>query len=158
MRRRSMRVQFWSSIVVAAFFAATVANPSSAASIGNWSRTCIAPNWRYGGMESVWDQNVSSPAQVWSFVQRLPGGHWQISYNIPQIRYLTPSFFQFLFYRECAFLKLNSPDQHLGDCQALADMKADIGITPQALEEISNAYASKGFSFPSGGACTYRPG
>jgi hypothetical protein len=154
-----MRVQPLTSIVVAVICSATNPTPSAAANIGNWSRTCMAPNWKYGGVESVWDQNVYSPLQAWAFAERMPEGHWQISYNLAQIepRFATPDFFKFLFYRECAYAKFMSPDQHLGDCQALADMKADHDLSPQALEEISAAYASRGFSFPTGGACPSVP-
>jgi hypothetical protein len=145
-------------IAVAVYLAATP-SPGAGATVGNWSRTCMAPNWKYGGMESVWDQNINSPVQAWSFFQKIPGGHWRIFYNLAQInpQYATPDFFRFLFYVECAHVKLNNSDEHLADCQALADMKADIGISPQALNEISAAYASRGRLFPSGGACPSRP-
>lgn len=154
-----MRSQLWSSITALVFCLGTTPSPSTAAVVGNWSRTCTAPNWKYGGAESVWDQNVYSPVQAWAFAERMPDGHWRISYNLAQLnsRYATPSFFQFLFYRECAYVKYHSPDQHLGDCQALADMKTDIGVSPEALEEISAAYASRGFPFPTGGACAGLP-
>lgn len=154
-----MRIQLWSSITVLALCLTAAPNPSVAASLGNWSRTCMAPNWKYGGPESVWDQNISSPTPAWAFAQRMPDGHWQISYNLAQIspRYATPSFLKYLFYRECAFAKFHSPDEHVGDCQGLADMKADIGVSSEALEEISAAYASRGLSFPTGGACPSVP-
>ena len=150
-----MRVNLWTSILIAAIWSATNPTPGAAASIGNWSRTCMAPNWKYGGVESVWDQDVYSSLPSWAFAQRMPEGHWQISYNLAQIgsRLATPDFFKFLFYRECAYAKFSSLGQHLGDCQALADMKAGHDLSPQALEEISAAYASRGFSFPVGGAC-----
>ena len=146
------------SVLVVAVCTATT-SPSAAASIGNWSRTCMAPNWKYGGLESVWDQNVFSSIQAWAFVQKMPAGHWQISYNLARInpQYATPNLFMFLFYRECAYAKFQSPDGHVGDCQALADMKADHELSPQALGEISAAYASVGSGFPSGGACPSTP-
>ena len=154
-----MRFQLSTYVIVAAVCSVMHSQPSAAESIGNWSRTCMAPNWKYGALESVWDQNVYSPIEAWAFAERMPAGHWQISYNLAQIspRLATPDFFKFLFYRECAFVKYRSPDQHLGDCQALSEMKTNHDLSPQTLEEISAAYASRGFSFPTGGACPSVP-
>lgn len=113
-------------------------------------------NWVTGTPEPVPDQNISNPAlNFWGYTQKVPGGHWTTTYNLAQMnpRYATANMLEFLFYHECAHAKLNNPDEHAADCQGLADMQADIGVSPQANQEITAGYASRGRPFPSGGPC-----
>jgi hypothetical protein len=129
---------------------------SSAASLPGWHRTCHAPNWITGDIENVPDSNVYDPGgNYWGFTNKLPGGHWATRYNTARIfgPASTPVVLKFLFYHECAHANADSPDEHVADCDGLDAMDDDIGVSGADMDEITQAYASVGRSFPSGGEC-----
>ena len=128
---------------------------ANAATVGNWSKTCIAPNWMTGVPEPVPDMNVNNPAvPFWGFTSKQPGGHWLTQYNYAKIfgPASTPNVLIFLFYHECAHAQFNSADEAVADCGGLNAMKQDMAVTSSMIAEITAAYNSVGRPFPSG-AC-----
>lgn len=127
-----------------------------AATVGSWSKSCLAPNWMTGAMEQVFEANVHAPGSpFWGFASRQAGGRWLIQYNTARIfgPVSTRAVLIFLFYHECAHAQLNNPDERAADCHGLAKMREDMDVTPAMLAEISKAYASVMRAFPTGGPC-----
>ncbi len=138
------------------FCSGLVATALDAATVGPWSKTCIAPNWITGAPEPVQEMNISQPgAPFWGFTSKQPGGHWLTQYNLFLLAQpaATPDVLIFLFYHECSHARFNTPDEHTADCQGLSAMAQDMGVTPSILGQITAAYASVGRPFPSGGPC-----
>ncbi len=149
MRARGFSLAFLLSAVL---FVVSAAN-AGAATVGSWTKTCVAPNWMTGVLEAVPDVNVSDPTSgFWGFTSKQPGGHWLTQYNLARIStpLSTPTVLIFLFYHECAHAQFNSSDEGVADCQGLAAMSHDMPVTPSMIAEIRAVYNSLGRPFPSG--------
>jgi hypothetical protein len=122
-----------------------------AATVGAWSKVCIAPNYITGVPQPVPDMNVNNPAMnFWGFTSRQPGGTWLIQFNLAQIRTTNPGVLIFLFYHECSHAMYNTDSEAVADCKGLEAMRQDVGVTAQLIADLKAVYASKGRPFPSG--------
>src|SRR3954468_17675035 len=83
-----------------------------AATVGSWSKVCIAPNYITHVLQPVPDINVNEPASdFWGFTSRQPNGTWLIRFNLAQINTTNPDVLIFLFYHECSHAMYNSESE-----------------------------------------------
>jgi hypothetical protein len=123
---------------------------AQAATVGSWSKVCVAPNWITGIPEPVADMNINDPSQnFWGYTSQQSGGKWLTQYNLARIAG-TQNVLIFLFYHECSHAQFKTASETVADCQGLKAMGKDINVTPQIINEIKQAYASVGRPFPSG--------
>ena len=131
---------------------ASIVSNAQAATVGSWSKTCVAPNWMTGAPVVVPDTNVNDPSSpFWGFTSRQPGGNWLTQYNVAKISgpMATRAVLIFLFFHECAHAQFNSADEGIADCRGLEALRRDMPVTDSMIQEITAAYASVGRPFPS---------
>jgi hypothetical protein len=103
-------------LVIAGLLSIVSFSRANAATVGQWSRTCTAPNWITGVPEAVPDSNINNPnMNFWGLTSKLPGGHWMTQYNLAKIT-AGPDVMIFLFYHECSHAKFNSTSETVADC------------------------------------------
>ncbi len=132
-------------------------DPAAAYKVGEWESTCMATNTITGELQAVKEAQVSvRPLHPWfARTSRMPDGTWQTDYNVYVMlaSKLSDDARKFIFYHECAHARLNEASERKADCEGLKQMRAEVGVSQQAIKDISYSYLLILRMFPTGGPC-----
>jgi len=128
-----------------------LASFADAATVGSWSKTCVARNSITGIPEPVAEMNINDPSLgFFAFTSKLPNGGWLTRYNLALAQTVPSDVLIFLFYHECAHAQVPTASEAVADCVGLRSMQSDMTVTPAMIADITRAYAARGRPFPSG--------